>query len=94
MPRDKRDVEAALLTKGFRSDERDHRYFIYYSSEGKGTPIKTKTSHGTATRTLVDDLISQMARQCGVTRAEFLRLVDCPLSRSDYENLLRDSDKI
>jgi hypothetical protein len=94
LPRDKRDVEAALQSKGFVRDARDHRYFIYYSEDGKRTPIKTKTSHGTSTRTLGDDLITQMARQCGVTRKDFLGLVDCPLSRAAYEGILRDLDKI
>jgi hypothetical protein len=94
LPRDKREVEAALQSKGFSRDERDHRYFIYYSEEGKRTPVKTRTSHGTSTRTLGDDLISQMARQCGVTRKDFLALVDCPLSRVAYEEKLRDLQKI
>jgi len=35
-----------------------------------------------------------MARQCGVTKTQFLDLVDCPMDRQCYERLLRDSDLI
>lgn len=94
MPRDKRDVEAGLAAKGFQSDSGDHRVFIYYSKDGRRTPVRTKTSHGTSTRTIGDDLISQMARQCHVTRGDFLRLVDCPMSREEYEGKLRDGNRI
>jgi hypothetical protein len=94
LPRNKRDVESALLSKGFERDSRDHRYFIFHTVDGRRTPLKTKTSHGTSTRTLGDDLISQMSRQCGLTRNDFLRLVDCPLSREEYENKVRDLGRI
>ena len=30
-----------------------------------------------------------MARQCLLTKPEFLRLVDCPMDRDDYERRLR-----
>jgi len=86
---DKRAVEAALLNKGFQKDERDHHYFIYYTLDGKKTPVKTRTSHGsTKYKTLGPHLLSQMARQCGLKKQDFSELVECPMSRETYESRL------
>ena len=93
MPRDKRDVEAGLEGKGFQKTEGDHHYYIYWSMDGKKSMAKTKTSHG-AGRDISDDLLSKMAHQCGVTKSNFLKLVDCPLQRPEYEGLLKQSGKL
>lgn len=94
MPRDRRTVEASLLAKGFQLDDRHHHYFIYHASDGTRTPVKTKTSHGSGSKTLGEPLLAQMARQCAVTKAQFLDLVDCPMDRDAYERLLGDGDLI
>jgi hypothetical protein len=91
MAREKKDVEAALEDKGFQRGEGDHHYFIYWSLAGKKTMAKTKTSHGSG-RDISDDLLSKMARQCGVTKPNF-KFVDCSLERPEYENLLRQAGK-
>ncbi len=78
MPKDKRDVEAGLLSKGFERRTSDHNYFIYVALDGKKSLAKTKTSFGRGFD-IDDHLLSQMARQCGVTKPQFLRLVECPL---------------
>ncbi len=83
-------MEASLLAKGFELDERDHHYFIYHASDGTRTPVKTKTSHGSGSKTLGEPLLAQMAKQCGVTKPQFVSLVDCPLDRDAYERLLRE----
>lgn len=93
MPRDKRDVEGGLTNKGFRLQEGDHHYYVYWSEDGKKSMAKTKTSHGSM-RDISDDLLSKMARQCGVTKQSFLKLVDCPLTRREYETLLKQAGKL
>ena len=93
MPRDKRDVENGLLAKGFQQRDGDHNYFIYHSIEGKKSMAKTKTSLGRGFD-IDDNLLSQMAKQCGVTKQNFLKLIDCPLQRSDYEVLIKLSGKL
>ena len=93
MPREKRDVESGLEGKGFQKQGGDHHYFVYWSVDGKKSMAKTKTSHGSG-RDISDDLLSKMARQCGVTKPNFLKLIDCPLLRPDYENLLRQAGKL
>jgi len=92
--RDRRTVEASLLAKGFELEDRHHRYFIYHASDGTRTSVKTKTSHGSSSKTLGDPLLVQMAKQCGVTKPQFLDLVDCPLDRDAYEQLLRERNLI
>ncbi|MBI5386826.1 MAG: hypothetical protein HZA90_19310 [Verrucomicrobia bacterium] len=86
MPRERRDVEAGLLCKGFQQREGDHHYFIYFTEEGQKSRVVTKTSH--SMKEIPDVLLCQMARQCRLTKALFLGLVDCPLNRGDYERLL------
>lgn len=83
MPRPQRNVEASLLRKGFRQRENDHSYFVYYRADGRKSRFSTKTSHGK--REIDDSLLRMMAQQVGLTNGDFLDLVDCPLSREEYE---------
>jgi len=85
MPRAKRDVERALEAKGFIRKEGDHHFFVYRSLAGKKTRHFTKTSHTPKMHDISDSLLALMAKQCGLTKGEFERLVDCPMSRADYE---------
>lgn len=85
MARDKNNVESSLRSKGFGQSEGDHHRFYYVRSDGLVTAIRTKTSHTKKMKTIGDPLISQMAKQCKVTKQDFLNLIDCPLSRTDYE---------
>lgn len=93
MPRDKREVETGLLNKGFEQRDGDHYYFIYRALDGKKSLAKTKTSLGKGFD-IDDHLLSQMARQCGITKKLFLDLVDCPLQRTDYEKHLKQAGKL
>jgi len=92
MPRAKRVVESSLLAKGFQQTNTHHRYFVYYTSSGAKTAVRTRTSQGAGE---IDDyLLGQMSRQCGLSKADFLQLVDCPLDRAGYEALLRNSGQL
>jgi hypothetical protein len=88
MPKGRKDIEQGLLSKGFEKTESDHHRFIYWSLEGKKSTAATKTSH--SGKDIVDSILSQMAKQCGLTMKLFRDLVDCPLSREDYEAKLRE----
>jgi len=83
MPRKQADVEKSLLNKGFQAGGGDHNYFFYYSKAGKKTIIRSKTSHGS--REINDNLLAQMAKQCKLSNKDIGLLVECPLSRDDYE---------
>lgn len=88
MPKRRDDVERGLLRKGFEKKEGDHHYFIYCDLNGHKTAVFTKTSHTPKQRELPDHLLSLMARQCRLSKSDFFDLVDCPLSRENYENKL------
>lgn len=90
MPKTKRDVDAALLRKGFVRKEGDHDFFIYYTMDGLKTRIHTKTSHGKSFD-ISDHLLSRMAKQVKLKSGEFRDLIDCPLSREEYERILRSN---
>jgi hypothetical protein len=86
MVRDRKSVEAGLIKKGFQLREGDHHFLIYWSITGKKSPVFTKTSH--SHRDISDQLLGKMARQCRLPKGKFLDLIDCPLSRDEYEDLL------
>lgn len=88
MPRKRKAVEGALISKGFVQNDTHHRQFVYYSGAGKKTTFRTRTSHGM--REISDPLLAQMAKQCGLNKKDFLDLVDCPLDRHDYESRIAD----
>ena len=57
-------------------------------ANGKKTPVRTKTSHGSSHRDIGSEIASRMARQCRLSSGDFERLVDCSLSQAEYEELL------
>lgn len=89
MQRDRRDVQQSLSRKGFEECQSPHHtHYIYYTAGGQKTPVKTRVSRGSNYKSLGDDLLGQMAKQCKLTKADFINLVDCPLSREEYEKRL------
>ena len=81
----KRDVANGLKGKGFIEDKtRDHIYYTYRSLSGAITTIGTKISHGSG-KGIGLNLLGKMAKQCQLSIRDFRDLVDCSLSRKDYE---------
>ena len=89
----KRKVESALIRKGFQRNDSHHIQFRYIAMNGQVTHVKTKISHGQS-RDIGDKLAGKMARQCFLKLSEFKKLIDCSLSRSQYEEILRNSSVI
>ena len=94
MPRDRKKVESSLQAKGFTKIEGDHHFFVYETREGLRTRARTKTSHSPKVRDVADNLLGQMARQCFLNKSEFLKLVDCPMSREAYEERLTEQGEL
>jgi predicted RNA binding protein YcfA (HicA-like mRNA interferase family) len=94
MPLNRSDIEAALKKKGFQSSSGDHYFFTYYTQAGQKTSVWTKTSHGSGYKTLSDGLVSNMAKQCGLTTPQFKNLVACPLTQEAMEQVLIDTGRI
>lgn len=92
MPRKKNVVENALTKKGFRALESHHTMLFFYDENGRRTSIKTKVSHGH--KEISDPILGQMARQCKLARRDFLNLIDCSLSQSGYEEILKKNNEL
>jgi len=89
--KERNSVESSLQKKGFVIEiNRDHRYFFYHSKNGKKTKVHTKISHSPKYKTISDNLLALMSKQCGLSKSDFIDLIDCPLSRDEYENKLSD----
>lgn len=89
MTLERRDVERALGRKGFtKIRDTKHSHFLYVTRDGLKSSVRTMISHGKKGADIGDSLVARMARQCRINKKEFENLVDCSLSREDYENLL------
>jgi hypothetical protein len=74
-----------LLSKGFKAAKGDHKYLEYHFN---GRIIfHTKISHGE--KELQDFHIGMMKRQCKLEKNEFIDLANCPLSATDYLEILK-----
>lgn len=86
-----REVDAALRKKGFQRDsEGKHIRYYLVNPDGREAGIRTMMSHGIMGGTLSSKLVSDMARQLHLTKAQFLDLVDCPLDETAYRDILRE----
>lgn len=95
MTQRKRDeIQKALQRKGFKVSNNDHTKLIYFNFAGSKTSVWTKTSFGTSHKDISDDNLSKMARQCRLNKKKFINLIDCPLSREEYEEKLRAEGQI
>lgn len=87
-------VQSNLPKKGFvETDDRRH-IFYHFHHNGKKTHIHTMVSHGSKYKTLGDDLVSAMARQCKLTTKNFKRLAECTVSHEDYVKLLEEAGEV
>lgn len=84
-------VERALKKKGFQAEPRQdpHRWYRLYL-DGEKTIIVTKVSTGKGYKILGDSLVSKMARQLHIQKAEFIDYVDCTLTLGGYRALLKE----
>lgn len=87
-------VQDNLPKKGFvEEDDRKHVFYLFHYN-GRKTHIRTHVSHGSKYKTLNDDLVSMMAKQCKLTTKNFKGLAECTVSHSDYVNLLKEAGEI
>ncbi|HSX55805.1 MAG TPA: hypothetical protein VLG14_10935 [Sphingomonas sp.] len=85
MPRDRDNISASLTKKGFAESGGDHYFFVYVNLAGLKTMKKTKMSRGSSHKVIGDNLLGRMAKQLGLGKGDFLKLVDCPLDQAGYE---------
>ncbi|MGZ9083660.1 MAG: hypothetical protein ACXW3U_16425 [Rhodoplanes sp.] len=93
MQRKHREVRSGLAAKGFIVDEqRRHIIFVYEDLEGRTTTARTLLSHASAGSDISDNLLGRMARQVGLASRDFVRLIDCPMSRNDFDAVVTERD--
>lgn len=83
-------IRSSLQKKGFVASEGDHTFFHYINGDGKKTAVMTKISHGKSE--ISDPLIGQMAKQVNLSKNQFMDLVNCPLSKEEYESILESKN--
>lgn len=86
-----RTVRRGLTSKGFDEVNRGD-IFYHFIVNGRKSGIHTMMSHGETycgTKYLMT-----MAPQLGLRRDELVQLVECPLSRDEYEKLPRERGKL
>ena len=64
-----------------------HHVMLSKQVDGQ-TMLKTRISHGT--KEIGEKLISLMAHQCALHKAEFVRLVECTLSAEGWDEIVRE----
>lgn len=80
-------IESSLLEKGFVPHEDGHLYLVFYYN-GKATLVRTKLSHGS--QEPGKDILSSIKKQLKFkTQNDFEKLIDCPMSREQYEDYLK-----
>jgi predicted RNA binding protein YcfA (HicA-like mRNA interferase family) len=90
--RSAKEINSALRQKGFYAEkEGDHVRYYHLDSSGEETGIKTKISHGALGKTVSSKLISLMAKQLRLSKAQFLELIDCTLDEESYRVMLQSS---
>jgi hypothetical protein len=87
-----RSIDSALVQKGFqRVRDGDHIRYRFYDSDSDNPIARTKISHGMQGHTIGTKLLSKMARQLHLTKAQFLALIDCTIDEEQYRLILRDA---
>ena len=84
--RSSRDIERALLRKGFRARDSHHRQFMLHDGDAP-LPVFTYLSHGR--KEYGDNLLSHVARQLHLSKLELLEFIDCRMSGEDYLAILK-----
>lgn len=77
-----------LKKKGFidsTTKSKDHKRLEFYH-DGKYV-LQTKISHGSSD--IENYLIKQMSEQCKLSKAEFMDLANCPMSKKKYLEVLQ-----
>lgn len=80
------DIKKNLQKKGFVMDTDGSHIFFYYYYNGCKTGISTHISHGD--KEIGDPLIKEMKNETRLSKEEFIDLVQCPLTKDMYLNIL------
>lgn len=85
---------SALESKGFVGEERRRHVQYHFWVDGKDTGSFTFVSRGPGREEIGDPLLSAMAREIGIRKAEFEQLVDCTWGSSELKAELARQGKL
>jgi len=95
VPIKSRKVASSLKRKGFVEETwRKGHTFYHFHHMGKEYPIMTHMSRGGHGDEISDKLLGAMAEQLSLAKNEFEDLVNCPLSQSDYAELMKKRGRL
>ncbi len=88
MPIKCRVAERSLLQKGFKKDQRNHKFFIFYYRDKK-TDVFTYLSHGSRSEDIDDSLLKLIKKELRLDDNQQTRdLLNCPLDGQRYAEIL------
>lgn len=83
-----REIENALIKKGFEENRQGCHKVYTYVSGGKRIGISTMTSHGNIEYS--GRMLSNMRKQLFLERRQFDDLVKCPLTKEELIQIYRN----
>lgn len=88
-----KDIEKALLKKGFSKDgDSHHRYYILHVDDKK-TDIYTYLSHGKDSEDYSSSLMQKVKKQLRFNDTKLAeKFLDCPMTKEEYIKMLNDLD--
>ncbi|MCU7838887.1 MAG: hypothetical protein KZQ94_05860 [Candidatus Thiodiazotropha sp. (ex Troendleina suluensis)] len=93
MPRKRTAIETALKAKGFMQEACAHHDKYMYYVDDKFTGVHTRISRGSKYRDYSDNLLSKMKKQLKLnSSSELLALIDCPMTKEQYKQILHEKD--
>lgn len=84
---DPKKTHKSLLKKGFVENNSHHIMYEFFH-EGKYI-LHTHASHNG--QDIDDYLISKMKSQCKLSKQQFLDLINCPLTKEKYIEILKEN---
>lgn len=81
----------ALERKGFIKDNTHHEMYWYYV-DGKKTSLRTRVSNGE--KEYNDYLLGERKKQLHLSKIDFIRFIECPLTAEQYKKHLIESNII
>lgn len=92
---DQRKAVSNLCKKGFvERSGGDHRALNHVTLDGKRSSITTHVSRSPQHKVLSNGLIMMMAKQCHLSKNEFLEFAKCNIDQYAYESMLRAKHKL
>ena len=85
-----REIASVLKRKGFHEERKTKHEFFRLHVGGKVTQVRTHLSHGNQDIQKGSSLFAAMARQLHLSNAELEELLNCPLLKAGFIEVLQN----